>query len=80
MIDEREITLTSGPRRFLFIMLLDLAILAELCIAMRQAAMTPDALTPVFVKTFFIMLLPTLAVGFAVSRWMRRSKPEQAAS
>lgn len=72
-------TTNSNPWRVFFIIGVDLIILAELCIAMRQAAMNPDALTPVFVKTFFAMLLPTLALCFVAKRWMR-IKTERAAS
>jgi hypothetical protein len=72
-------TTTSNPWRVFFILGVDLIILAELCIAIRQAAMTPDMLTPVFMKTFFAMLLPTLVVCYAIKRWMR-SKSERTAS
>jgi hypothetical protein len=76
MSDERKTTQTSSPWRIPFIICIDLAILAELCIAMRQAAMTPDSLTPVFIKTYFAMLLPTLALVFVAKRLMR-PKPER---
>jgi len=76
MSEERSTTPTSSPWRIPFIIFMDLAILAELCIAMRQAAMTPDSLTPVFVKTFFMLLLPTLALGYIAKRLMR-PKPER---
>ncbi len=59
-------------RQKLFICLIDLGILAELCIAMASATSAgPDTFTPTFMKTFFAMFLPTLLIGFAGFRKLR---------
>jgi len=71
--DENEAPRTSmNGRQKLFICLIDLGILAEICIAMANATSAgPDNFTPSFMKTFFAMFLPTLAIGFAGFRKLR---------
>lgn len=49
----------------------DVAILAELCIGMHAASLTPEEFTPAFCKTFFSLLLPTLVAGFVAARFLR---------
>ncbi len=59
-------------RQKLFICLIDLGILAELCIAMAMASsVQPEVFTATFMKTFFAMFLPTLAIGIAGFRKLR---------
>ncbi|MGE4263564.1 MAG: hypothetical protein AB7E46_03715 [Desulfovibrio sp.] len=59
-------------RQKLFICLIDLGILAELCIAMAAASsVAPELFTATFMKTFFAMFLPTLAIGIAGFRKLR---------
>lgn len=58
-------------RQKLFILGLDVAILAELCIAMAAASNAPDTFTPTFMKAFFIPFLPTLALGIVGFRKLR---------
>lgn len=59
-------------RQKLFIGLIDLAILAELCVAMAQAtAVPPEVFTPTFMKAFFLPFLPTLVLGFLGFRKLR---------
>lgn len=59
-------------RQKLFICLIDLGILAELCIAMAAATSVPqEVFTSTFMKTFFTMFLPTLALAFAGFRKLR---------
>ena len=65
-----------NPRHWLLVIILDILILAELTAAMYLAAAHPDNFTPVFMKTFFGMLLPTLLVGFLAKR-MVRTPPER---
>ena len=71
--DENTTPRTSmNGRQKLFICLIDLGILAELCIAMAAAAAaTPEAFTSTFMKTFFAMFLPTLVIGIAGFRKLR---------
>ncbi|MBI5520039.1 MAG: hypothetical protein HY916_08255 [Desulfovibrio sp.] len=59
-------------RQKLFIGLIDLGIIAELCVAMAAAtSANPEAFTSTFMKTFFTMFLPTLALGFFGFRKLR---------
>jgi hypothetical protein len=59
-------------RQKLFICMIDLGILAELCIGMAMASsVQPEIFTATFMKTFFAMFLPTLAIGIAGFRKLR---------
>ncbi|SNS01373.1 hypothetical protein SAMN04488503_2348 [Humidesulfovibrio mexicanus] len=65
--------IAMNARQKLFIGLVDLAILTELCIAMaRASSVQPELFTATFMKTFFLMFLPTLALGFFGFRRLRR--------
>lgn len=56
------------------VVILDILLITEVCISMYLANQTPDMLTPVFIKTFFIMCIPTLILAkIAVNRL--RTKP-----
>lgn len=59
-------------RQKCLVVLIDLAVLAELCWAMRAAAADMDNFTAVFLKTFFGLALPTLVAGLAANRLLRR--------
>ena len=50
-------------RQKIVVVTLDVLLLIELCIAMYFANLAPDAFTPIFVKTFFSLLLPTVLTG-----------------
>lgn len=64
--------ISMNGRQKLFICLIDLGILAELCIGMAAAtSVPPEAFTATFMKTFFAMFLPTLAIGIAGFRKLR---------
>jgi hypothetical protein len=65
-----------NARHWLLVIILDVLILAELALAMYMAAASPGDFTPVFMKTFFGMLLPTLLLGFLAKRMMR-TPPER---
>ncbi|MFZ5426059.1 MAG: hypothetical protein ACOZEN_03730 [Thermodesulfobacteriota bacterium] len=64
-------------RQKLVLIAVDVAILVELCIGMRAAALDPDNFTPAFCKAFFSLFLPTLAAGIVIIR-MLRDKRENA--
>ncbi|MCU0559691.1 MAG: hypothetical protein MUD16_05795 [Desulfobacterales bacterium] len=73
-----QVEVTSNPRHWLLAVVMNLLVLAELCVAMYLAAAAPDEFTAVFVKAFFGMLIPTLIAG----RFLRRrlqAAPVQAA-
>ena len=50
---------------------LDVLILIELGISMYRANKTPDLFTPVFFKTFFVLVIPTLIVAWIVIKRIR---------
>lgn len=52
----------------MLVIFLNLLVLAELCIAMYMASADPENLTPVFMKVFFGLLIPTLTAGFYLKR------------
>jgi hypothetical protein len=51
---------------------MDLLMLVELAVAMYLAGRNPETLTPVFLKSFAGMLLPTLVAGLLAIRALRR--------
>jgi hypothetical protein len=53
----------------------DIAILVELCIGMRAAALDPDNFTPAFCGAFFTLFVPTLIGGIALIRLLRDKNP-----
>lgn len=45
------------------VIIMDILLLAELCVSMYVASKTPETLTPVFIKYFFSMCIPTLILA-----------------
>jgi hypothetical protein len=62
--------MSSGQK--ITVILLDLIMLAELAVAMAWASKHPDSFTSEFAKIFFLMLVPTMAVGFFIIRRIGR--------
>jgi len=60
----------------LAVIILDVAILVELCIGMYAASQNPEEFTPAFMKTFFTLLVPTLIAGFTAVRLLRDRTPD----
>ena len=50
-------------RQKIVVITLDVLLLVELCVAMYFANLSPDSFTPIFMKTFFSMLVPTVLTG-----------------
>jgi len=70
--DESETPrISMNWRQKFFIVVLDLAILVELCIAMASASANPETFTPSFMKPFFLMFIPTMVIGFVGFRKLR---------
>jgi hypothetical protein len=67
-----------NKKQIILVGAVDLALLAELFAAMYAAAQAPDAFTATFIKTFFALLAPTLALGIVGVR-MLRGKPQSPA-
>lgn len=66
-----EVDVASHPRQWLFVIGMNLLVLAELCVAMYLAASGGEAFTAIFMKAFFGMLIPTLAIGALAKRRLR---------
>jgi hypothetical protein len=69
--DSEAPRISMNGRQKLFILAIDFAILAELCIAVASASANMDTFTPTFMKVFFSMFLPTLIAGFIGHRRLR---------
>lgn len=54
------------------VLAVNLMVLACLFVAMYRASLFPDDFTPVFMKTFFTALAPTLVCGWAGKRYLSR--------
>lgn len=70
-MDDPKTAIRMNGKQKLLVILLDIVMLAEVCVGMHAATQSPDSFTPVFVKTFFSLLLPTLAVAFLANRLLR---------
>jgi hypothetical protein len=73
----------KGPemntRNWLLVIVVDVLILVELAAAMYVASVHSDEFEQMFMKSFFGMLIPTLALSFLAKRLLRRA-PEQVLS
>ena len=58
-------------RQKIGVALLDGLILIELGISMYRANKTPDLFTPTFMKTFFVLVLPTLLLAWIIIKRLR---------
>lgn len=66
-----EVDVARSPAEWLQAVVMNLAVLTELCVSMYMAAARPDDFTAAFIKCFFGMLIPTLAIGAIVKRRLR---------
>jgi len=57
------------------VVVMDVLMLAELCFAMYFAHNNPENFTPVFLKSFLVMLIPTLIIARFVVKRLR--SPEE---
>ena len=58
---------------------MDVAMLAEVTLSVYLASRQPDEFTPIFMKVFFSMLIPTIAAGIFAIRRFRDRTPETGA-
>jgi len=53
----------------------DILLILELCISMYMASKTtPELLSSIFMKSFFLMCIPTLVIAWFSVRRLRRQK------
>jgi hypothetical protein len=71
--DDAAPKISMNAKQKVFILGVDVAIIAELCVAMAAASNAPDTFTPTFMKMFFSLFLPTLAIGILGFRKLRDS-------
>jgi len=63
-------------RQRLAVILMDVAVLAEVTVSVYTASKFPEDFTPMFMKVFFSLCLPTLAAGIIAIRRLRdRDRP-----
>jgi hypothetical protein len=60
-----------NTRQKIGVAVLDVLMLIELGISMYRANKTPDLFTPIFFKTFFVLVIPTLIVARIVIKRLR---------
>jgi hypothetical protein len=66
-----EVDVAKNPWQWILVIVMNLAVLKELCIAMYLATNDPEDFTAAFMKAFFGMLVPTLVIGFFAKRRLR---------
>jgi hypothetical protein len=60
-----------NTRQKISVAIVDVLILIELGISMYRANKTPDLFTPIFIKTFFVLVIPTLVLARIVIKRLR---------
>ena len=70
--EAQSVQVAHGLPRMLLTVAVNVLVLAEVFIAMYFAAKNPDEITPIFFKTLFSMLLPTLVLAFIAKRVIAR--------
>lgn len=56
--------------------ILDVVIIAEVCFSIYMGSRDPENLTPIFLKTFFILAIPTLIIARIIIKRMRTPEIE----
>jgi hypothetical membrane protein len=64
-----------NTRQKIGVALLDVVILIELGISIYLANKTPELFTPIFMKTFFVLAIPTLILARIVIKRLRTVEP-----
>ena len=70
--EAQTVHVAHGLPRLLLTITVNLLVLAEVFIAMYFAAQNPDEITPIFFKTLFSMLVPTLVLAYVAKRLIVR--------
>lgn len=66
-----EVGVADTSRHWLLVIVMNVLVLTELCVAMYMAVSSGDDFTATFLKTFFGMLIPTLVIGGLAKRRLR---------
>jgi len=65
-------------RKMVVIGVIDVLVIAELCVSMYLANQDPENFTVAFVKSFVVMVLPTLIVARIAVKRLRKVEQESA--
>jgi len=68
-----QVDLSMG--HIIFVVTVNVLVLVELVIAMYMGHLNRDEFSPVFFKSFFSMLVPTLILAVIVKRFIPKTKP-----
>jgi hypothetical protein len=71
MDSTHEACVATNPRHWMLVIVMNVLVLAELCLSMYLAASTTEDFTATFIKAFFGMLIPTLVIGALAKRRLR---------
>ena len=72
----QQVHTTLSLPQIIRVVIVNVFVLAELCVAMYMANKNPDEFTPVFFKVFFSLLVPTLILASISKRLVRpKEKP-----
>ncbi|MHC1742504.1 MAG: hypothetical protein AB9873_05670 [Syntrophobacteraceae bacterium] len=63
-------------RQKVVIGIMDVLMIAELCVSMYLANQDQANFTPVFLKSFVVMVVPTLIAARIAVKWLRTVEPE----
>jgi hypothetical protein len=63
-------------RQKIAVAVLDVVVIAQLFVSMYLATQEPDNLTPVFLKSFLTMVIPTLLLAKLVIGRLRTKEPD----
>lgn len=68
---EEQMDFAATVAHKLLVLTMNMLAVAAVCAGMYRASLTPDEFTPVFFKTFFAVLAPSLVFGWCARRWLR---------
>jgi hypothetical protein len=60
-----------NTRQKIGVVVVDVLVLIELGISIYRANKNPDLFTPIFIKTFFVLVIPTLILARIVIKRLR---------
>ena len=61
-------------RQKIGVVVLDVLVLIELGFSIYWANQTPDLFTPIFMKTFFVLVIPTLILAWIIIKRLRTAE------
>lgn len=65
-----------NTRQKLAVAAVDVIVVVELCLSIYWSSGNPETMTVTFLKSFFLMLVPTLILARVVVKLLRAGEPE----